>query len=152
MAASSRKITSFFPPKLREDHDDSSEEDSDSAAPPRKQSKHRSSFDPLWKKHFPWIIYMPEDDDGNGPSMYCELCRKHNKTIRTTWVNALCRMFRKDKLREHQASQRHADSLVAESHALAANEKWWYPCSCRATGCPEAASSNWSIKVFVLAG
>ena len=120
MAASSRKITSFFPPKLREDHDDSSEEDSDSAAPPRKQSKHRSSFDPLWKKHFPWIIYMPEDDDGNGPSMYCELCRKHNKTIRTTWVNAPCRMFRKDKLREHQASQRHADSLVAESHALAA--------------------------------
>ena len=34
--------------------------------------------------------------------------------------NYCCRLFRRDKLREHQASTRHADSVVCESHAIAA--------------------------------
>lgn len=118
-ASGSMKITSFFSTEALGDEGS----DEESEAPPRKQtnSKHRMSFDPSWQEQFSWLIYVPEDDDGEGPSMYCSLCQKHNTTIRSTpWVNTPCRMFRRDKLREHQASKRHADSVVSESHAVAA--------------------------------
>ena len=112
------KITSFSPEVLGDEGSDGEPE-----APPRKQTnaKHRMSFDPSWQEQFSWLIYVPEDDDGEGPSMYCSLCQKHNTTIRSTpWVNIPCRMFHRDKLREHQALKRHADSVVSESHAVAA--------------------------------
>ena len=110
-ASGSMKITSFFSPEVLGDEGS----DEESEAPPRKQTnaKHHMSFDPSWQEQFSWLIYVPEDDDGEGPSMYCSLCQKHNTTIRSTpWVNTPCRMFRRDKLREHQASKRHADSVV----------------------------------------
>ena len=105
----SRNITSFFLPKDLEITSD----DESPAPPPCKQNnaRHRSSFDPSWIESFPWLIYIPEQDE-EGPSMYCELCRKYNTTTkRIVWANVPCQQFRKDKLREHQASQRHADAV-----------------------------------------
>lgn len=121
-----RKITSFFHSEASQalsSTDSDPSEDESAPQPARKQSnaKHRSKFDPSWKEQFSWLLFVPDDDDGNGPAMYCELCQKHNTSVRNTvWVNIPCRLFRRDKIRDHEASQRHTDSLVTESHAVAA--------------------------------
>ena len=70
-----------------------------------------------WKEEFAWVL-VDEDIDGQG--MYCSLCRKHNQTTkRMVWIEIPCRLFRKDKLLQHQRSKCHMDSILAESHAAA---------------------------------
>ena len=53
--------------------------------------------------------------------MLCALCRKHNESSKKmVWLTIPCKFFRKDKLREHERSQCHADAVKAEAMAIAA--------------------------------
>ena len=83
-----------------------------------KRTKHRESgFDHSWQEEFAWVLV---DEDKDGQKMYCSLCRKHNQTTkRMVWIEIPCRLFRKDKLLQHQRSKCHMDSILAESHAAA---------------------------------
>ena len=59
-------------------------------------------------------------EDYEGPGMVCSLCCKHNQTTkRMVWIELPCRLFRKDKILQHQRSKCHMDSILAESHATA---------------------------------
>ena len=73
----------------------------DSAPPAAKKAKHRESgFDQAWKDEFMWVHV---DEDVEAPGMYCRLCRKHNQTTKKMiWIEIPCRLFRKDKLVQHQ--------------------------------------------------
>jgi hypothetical protein len=60
-----------------------------------------------------WIHVV---EDHEGPGMVCSLCRKHNQTTkRMVWLEIPCRLFRKDKLLQHQRM----DAILSESHAVA---------------------------------
>ena len=51
----------------------------------------------------------------------CVLCYKHNEfSQRMVWLTLLCKLFRKDKLREHELSRCHEDAVQAEAMAAAA--------------------------------
>ena len=79
--------------------------DPDSGPPLQtKKGKHRESgFDPAWLNEFPWLLY--ENDEKNGPSMFCSLCCKYNQvTKKMSWIEIPCKLFRRDKVREHQLS------------------------------------------------
>jgi hypothetical protein len=83
-------------PEVRDVHVDHS--------PLPKRSSHRETFDPKWNDEFPWVIYLPPDQD-NGPSMLCRLCHKYNESSkRMVWLTIPCKLLRKDKLREHEQS------------------------------------------------
>ena len=94
------------------------DEGDDAVMPLTKKAKHRESgFDPAWNDEFTWI-HVVEDHEGQG--MVCSLCRKHNQTTkRMVWIELPCRLFRKDKILQHQQSKCHMDSILAESHAAA---------------------------------
>ena len=54
--------------------------------------------------------------------MFCKLCQKYSKsTKRMVFITSPCVLFRKDKLHEHQKTLGHANSIIAELHAVAAN-------------------------------
>ena len=91
---------------------------SDSGPPITKKAKHRDpGFDQAWKDEFTWV-HTEEDEEG--PGMFCVLCRKHNQsTKRMVWIELPCRLFRKDKLIQHQRAKCHMDPVLAESHAAA---------------------------------
>ena len=115
--ATQAAITDFFQGSSSTASMDSDEAELSQPAP--KKTKHRDSgFDQAWRTEFTWL-HVEEDQDG--VAMFCALCRKHNQTTkRMVWIEVLCCLLRKDKLREHQLSKCHMDSICAESHAAAA--------------------------------
>ena len=116
--AQKRKITDFVSPPIPTSFAPSATSEP-VAPPPSKRCSHRQSFDPKWQEEFPWVVYTPDGEDG--PSMLCRLCRKHNEASkRMVWISVPSRLFRKDKLRQHERSQSHEDALRAESVAAAA--------------------------------
>lgn len=115
-APASRKLTDFFSrPGTSSSpgtEDESGAEDPVSIA---KRAKHRTTFNPEWNDEFAWLLYKPEE------GMFCKLCQKYNRSSkRMVFITSPCVLFRKDKLHEHQKTQGHADSVIAESHAAAA--------------------------------
>lgn len=112
-APASRKLTDFF--SLPGTSSATSTEDESGAEVPisvAKRTKHRTTFNPEWNDEFAWL---PEE------GMFCRLCQKYNKSSkRMVFITSPCVFFRKDKLHEHQKPQGHADSVIAESHAVAA--------------------------------
>ena len=115
-APASMKLTKFFSQpgtsSATSTEDKSDAEDPVSIA---KRAKHRTTFNPAWNDEFAWLLYKPEE------GMFCKLCQKYNKsTKRMVFITSPCVLFRKDKLHEHQKTQGHADSVIAESHAVAA--------------------------------
>ena len=111
------KLTTFLSSSNVDTHPNSSDDGaSDSGAPITKKAKHRDTgFDQAWKDEFTWV-HAEEDEEG--PGMFCVLCCKHNQsTKRMVWIEILCRLFRKDKLIQHQRTKCHMDSVLAESHA-----------------------------------
>lgn len=116
--AQKRRITDFLTPSgSRDPRPQGTDVDRE---PPPKRSSHRDSFDPKWNDEFPWVIYVPPDDD-HEPSMFCRICRKHNEASkRMVWLTVPCKLLRKDKLREHERSRCHADAVQAEAIAAAA--------------------------------
>lgn len=87
---------------------------------PAKHGKHRDSYDPKWEEDFTWLRYIHADQE-DGPSMLCTLCKKHNKSSkRMVWLTIPCKLFRKNKVREHERSQCHIDAVKAEAIAVAA--------------------------------
>ena len=66
-------------------------------------------------------VHVPADQEDR-PSMLCTLCRKHNELLkRMVWLTILCKLFQKDKLREHERSRCHMDAVKAEAMAVAGN-------------------------------
>ena len=57
----------------------------------------------------------------DGPEMFCSLCQNCNEVPKCmVWTVIPCKFFRKDKLREHEKSQLHQNSVEAETNALPA--------------------------------
>ena len=99
---STAKITNFMRPCGSRELERS--EEAVASPPPPKRSSHRDTFDPRWNDEFPWVIYTPDQD--------CRLCRKHNESSkRMVWLSVPCKLFHKDKLREHKRSRSHADAV-----------------------------------------
>lgn len=112
------KITDFLLAPLSTKEHKSVEKEG--PAPP-KHSKHRDSYDSKWGEEFPSLRYVPADHE-DGPSMLCSLCRNHNKSSKKmVWLTIPCKLFCKDKIREHECSQCHSDAVKAEAIAVAAN-------------------------------
>ena len=112
------KLTAFLSGNSSSDADTQWSDETDSTQPATKKAKHRDSgFDQAWMDEFTWV-YVDEDDDSTG--MFWSLCRKHNQTTKKmVWIEIPCRLFRKDKLLQHQRSKCHMDAILAESHAAA---------------------------------
>ena len=113
------KLTAFLSSSSVDTQPNSSDDGAgDSGPPTAKKAKHRDTgFDQAWKDEFTWV-HAEEDEEG--PGMFCVLCRKHNQsTKRMVWIEIPCRLFRKDKLIQHQRTKCHMDSVLAESHAAA---------------------------------
>ena len=52
------------------------------------QTKHRRlEFSPTWLEEFTWLRYVKDDDDG--PHIFCELCRRHNKYMQGIFYGLL---------------------------------------------------------------
>ena len=103
------KITDFMTGSSRKERE---EGDVVCVPPPPKRSCHRGTFDPKWTREFPWVVYVPADrEDG----------RTHNDASkRMVWLTIPCKLLRKDKLRVHERSRCHADTVQAEAIAAAA--------------------------------
>ena len=103
--------------KKNEDKED--KEEGDSSVSAAKRSKHHDSFDPVWTEDFPWLINDANGKDG--PGIFCSLCQKYNEVSKCmVWTVIPCKLFRKDKLCEHEKTQLHQNSVKAEMNALAA--------------------------------
>ena len=114
-----QKITAFFASCSSSTSANVAEEELDSISA-TKRAKHRGSgFNPAWQEEFPWLLFTNNEKDG--PSMFCTLCQKYNQvTKRKSWIEIPCCLFRRDKIREHQRSKCHLDSVQAESLAASA--------------------------------
>ena len=94
-----------------------SEEQVGPASP--KWTKHHDRYNLKWEEEFPWLNYVPEDQE-DGPSMLCSVCGKHKESSkRMVWITVPCKFFRKDKLCEHEWSQCHVDATKAEAMVVA---------------------------------
>ena len=55
-----------------------------------KHTKNCSCYDPKWEEEFPWLRYIPEDQE-DGPSMLCSVRRIHKESSkRTVWITIPC--------------------------------------------------------------
>jgi len=112
------KITDFLSATSSRTEHESAEKSVSPA--PMKHSKHHDSYNLKWADEFTWLRYVPADQE-DGPSMLCMLCRKHTESSkRMVWLSIPCKLFWKDKLREHERSQCHMDAVKAEAMAVAA--------------------------------
>ena len=65
-------------------------------------SKHHDSYDPKSMDGFPWLRHIPFDDEDR-LSVLCAICGRHNEASKQmVWITILCKLFRKDKLSEHE--------------------------------------------------
>ena len=126
----SRKITNFLvqssssvaaTPATTSTSTSASSAISEMSGPAPKKSKHRDSYNPKWRELFPWLQYV---DDTDGPSMFCSVCQRHNKSAasksKMVWISIPCRQFRQDKLREHEKTKIHTEAMKSEALAAIA--------------------------------
>ncbi len=114
------KITDFLASSSTTERESGEERDSTGLEPATKRAKHRDSFDVKWKDEFPWLRYVPPDQE-DGPSLLCTICPKHNESSkRMVWLTNPCKLLCKDKIRDHERSKCHTDTIQAEAMAVAA--------------------------------
>ncbi|CAG2237955.1 unnamed protein product [Mytilus edulis] len=82
-------------------------------------SKHKTGFDTAWLTAFTWLLVVKEPNSSGDMTdvMYCKLCKKHRTygyNGSKTWVDNGYRCLRRDKIKEHQDSDQHKDSLKQE--------------------------------------
>ncbi|WAR09932.1 LOW QUALITY PROTEIN: hypothetical protein MAR_035008, partial [Mya arenaria] len=75
----------------------------------KKNSGHKTGYNPKWKEGRPWLQYKIEDDNGcKTGALYCAICTKYKQTSSTgprAWVDRL------DKIKEHENSAQHNAAL-----------------------------------------
>ena len=96
---------------------------SDNEQPPRKKprsaktSKHRKTgFDERWKKSFKWLDTLVEQGK---VGMICKVCQKQSSVPRSkkkVWISEPCFQLRVDKIKQHEKSSLHRQSLLAEAN------------------------------------
>jgi hypothetical protein len=81
--------------------------DSDPPDTPRKRhnSGHKVGFDNNWKLNRPWLECVEN-------SMKCVLCTRHN--MKNVWATTGCVSLRLDKIKEHESSTDHINSVSIE--------------------------------------
>ena len=100
-----------------------SENSSDNEQPPRKKprsaktSKHRKTgLDERWEKSFKWLDTLV----GQGKvGMICKVCQKQSSVPRSkkkVWISEPCFQLRVDKIKQHEKSPLHRQSLLVEAN------------------------------------
>ena len=89
------------------------------------KKKHKTGYNPLWKREFPWIKLVYGDEgtsSGIVTGIMCSLCQRHSTKQRNgvgTWTEKPCTLLRKDTLQQHKASSMHKEAEELESYRVA---------------------------------
>ena len=89
------------------------------------KKKHKTGYNPSWKREFPWIKLVYGDvgaSSGIVTGIMCSLCQRHSIKQRNgvgTWTEKPCTLLRKDTLQRHKASSMHKEAEKLESYRVA---------------------------------